>query len=72
MEKKLRELSAVSYMANKPKLLASGPATFWFSALLKTNLDHPSQRWFSTLLETNLSSAGKKKPMGPIGFTYTA
>jgi hypothetical protein len=46
------------------------PAKFWFSsALLETNLDHPSQRWLSALLETNLNSAGKKKPMGPIGFS---
>eukprot|EP01046_Picozoa_sp_COSAG06_P011602 COSAG06_NODE_664_length_13285_cov_14.962853_17_plen_159_part_00 len=48
------------------------PAKFWFSsALLETNLNHPSQRWLPALLETNLNSAGKKETNGPHWLFHT-
>jgi hypothetical protein len=46
-------VSCVS-LANKPKLLASRPATFWFSTLLKTNLNHPEPALVFHPLENQL------------------
>ena len=52
-------VSCVS-LANKPKLLASRPATFWFSTLLKTNLNHPEPALVFHPLENQLEPSRAK------------